>query len=140
MSTKRLVCTLLLSCIALFGQNDSPPQDDRNAKSEPLDTSGSGRNACGYKVRDDRSGVELGAYGDQLLEAVREKWYSTIPRFSKSPEKPRTVIDFVLREGGALDKMRLEKASGDRSLDTAAWNAIQGTSPIPSQIPNFPGK
>ncbi len=141
MSTKRLVWTLLLWCIPLFGQNDSPPQDDRNAKSEPLDTSGSGRNACGYEVLDDRSGIELGTYGDQLLEAVREKWYSTILRSSKSPEKPRTtVIDFVLRERGALDKMRLEKSSGDRSLDTAAWNAIQGTSPFPSPTPNLPSQ
>ncbi len=141
MSTILLVLTLLIASIPLFGQIDSPPQSHRNVKSEPLDSTDNGRNACGYEVLDDRSGVDLGTYGEQLLEAVRERWYSTIAGPSKSLEKPRTtVIDFVLREQGALDKMTLERSSGDKSLDAVAWNAIQGTSPFPSQIPNSPSK
>jgi len=121
-STIRLVSTLFIASISLFGQSDSPPpQSDRNAKSDSLDSSRNARNACGYEILDDRSGVDLGTYGEQLLEAVRERWYSTIARSSKSLEKPRTtVIDFVLREQGTLDKMRLERSSGDKSLDPTA--------------------
>jgi TonB family protein len=140
MSTKHLACVVLLACIPLFGQSDSSPNGDRNAKSEPLDTSGNGRNACGYEVLNER-GIELGTYGDQLVEAVREKWYSIIARSSWGPAKSRTtVIDFVLRQHGELGKTRVEESSGEKSLDMAAWNAIQEGAPFPSKISNFPNK
>jgi TonB family protein len=103
--------------------------------------SASGRNACGYEVIDDGSGIEMGTYGKRLVDAVRERWYSIIASSLKAPYKPRTtVIDFLLLENGVIGKIRVEESSGDKSLDTVARDAVQGIAPFPSGIPNFPSK
>ena len=140
MARELAICAVLLACTPLVGQNEAPPSN-RADKSEWVEMSVSGRNICGYEVVDDGSGIELGTYGNRLVEAVREKWYSIIASSLKAPEKPRTtVIDFLLREDGEIGKIRVEESSGDKSLDTMARDAVPGIAPFPSRIPNFPSK
>jgi TonB family protein len=99
------------------------------------------RNACGYSILTEHSGVELGEYGADLLNVIRDKWYSMIPKSTDPADPPRTaVVDFVLKKHGALGKMRIEESSGDKTLDSAAWDAIQTAVPFPLPPPNFPSK
>lgn len=137
MSVRHLVCTVLLAHVPLFGQSTGNNESEPNSPTNP---SGA-RNTCGYSILTEHSGVELGEYGADLLNVIRDKWYSMIPKSTDPAAPPRTaVVDFVLKKHGVLGKMRIEESSEDKSLDSAAWDAIQTAVPFPLPPPNFPYK
>ena len=140
MSKRHPICVVLFTCVTLSGQSQaSPPQRHKN-ESTPVELISSGRNACAFQVVDDHAGVELGEYGDQLVEAVRKRWYPSVAALAPLDRPSTTVIEFILKQAGEIGKIKVVDSSHDKSLDTAALKAIEEAAPFRSGIPNFPNQ
>jgi TonB family protein len=83
--------------------------------------------------------VDFGPYADGVLQAVREKWYPLIPTSAESSSKDlgTTVIEFVIRKDGTLEKMEMVESSGNKSFDAAAWNGIKSAASFAPTPPDF---
>src|SRR5580704_11335263 len=83
-------------------------------------------------VLTDTTGFDFRPYLTQLLKTVRQTWYDVIPESVYAPVKKhgKVAIDFAVLKNGKVRGMRLHTASGDVSLDRAAWGGITASSPF----------
>ena len=99
---------------------------------------GLGRTPSGGKIRSDMDvlsdtmGVDFGPYLSRVVQAVRMNWYTLIPEAAQPPllKKGKVSIEFAILKDGRVAGMRIADASGDVSLDRAAWGGITASNPF----------
>ena len=132
-----LVCTVLL-----FAQT-TPPRDKKDepgaAGFEGLEQAAQGPG--NIDVLSDTMGVDFGPYLERVLHDVKMNWYNRIPEAAYPPErkKGRVAIQFAIMKDGSVSGMKLQSASGDVSLDRAAWGGITASNPFPPLPTEFSG-
>jgi TonB family protein len=94
----------------------------------------------GIEILSDTGGVDFGPYMKRMHVLVQAKWNPLIPTVAFPPMmKSGTVtIQFAIMKDGQIKAMKLEKSSGDESLDRAAWGAITTSNPLPPLPAEFP--
>jgi TonB family protein len=106
--------------------------------SAPSGDYGLGRTPTGGKIRSDMDvlsdtmGVDFGPYLSRVVQAVRMNWYTLIPEAAQPPllKKGKVSIEFAILKDGRVAGMRIADASGDVSLDRAAWGGITASNPF----------
>jgi outer membrane biosynthesis protein TonB len=94
-------------------------------------------------ILSDTLGVDFGPYIQRVLYDTKKAWYPIIPEAARPPLLKQGVVGIrfrILPDGSvAPGSMHLDGASGDVSLDKAAWAAITyaGYPPLPK---DFKGK
>lgn len=91
-------------------------------------------NSAGGSIQtlSDIKGVDFRFYLVMLKKKVQEKWDSLIPSSALGPESKcgQVVLRFSILPDGGVRVLRIEKSSGDESLDRAAYDAIASSSPF----------
>jgi TonB family protein len=102
-----------------------------------LGLSGGGAVQGNMEVLSDTMGVDFGPYLSRVLHDVKQNWYAVIPEVARAPllKKGKVSIEFAITKDGKVAGMRLVGASGDTSLDRAAWGGISASNPFPP-LPN----
>ncbi len=132
-----ITAAFLFPGVPVLAQSEPfPPEQDRGVRDTSADQA---QNASGYEILTKNPKGEFEPYADRLLLAVREKWYPLIPRSSESLNNDRAaaVIEFVVGKEGTLGEMKMVEGSGNNSLDSAAWNAIQSVASFAPIPPRF---
>jgi len=93
-------------------------------------------------VLSDTMGVDFGPYLARVLHDVRQNWYNIIPEAARAPlmKKGKVSIEFAIMKDGRVAGMQLTGASGDVSLDRAAWGGITASNPFPPLPSEFGGQ
>jgi outer membrane biosynthesis protein TonB len=91
-------------------------------------------------ILSDTLGVDFGPYLQRVIYDTKRAWYPIIPEAAQPPllKKGLVQIRFKILPDGSVapGSMKLEGASGDVSLDKAAWAAITyaGYPPLPKDF------
>jgi TonB family protein len=91
-------------------------------------------------ILSDTMGVDFGPYLERVIYDTKRAWYPIIPEEARPPldKQGRVFIRFKIGPDGSVmpHSMVLEGASGDPSLDRAAWAAINyaGYPPLPKEF------
>lgn len=91
-------------------------------------------------ILSDTMGVDFGPYIQRVIYDTKRAWYPIIPEEAQPPldKQGRVQIRFKILPNGTIapGSMVLEGASGDVSLDKAAWAAINyaGYPPLPKDF------
>jgi TonB family protein len=103
--------------------------------------SGGGAVQGNMEVLSDTMGVDFGPYLSRVLHDVKQNWYALIPEVARAPllRKGKVSIEFAITKDGKVAGMRLIGASGDTSLDRAAWGGISASNPFPPLPYEFRG-
>jgi TonB family protein len=106
-----------------------------------LGLSGGGAVQGNMEVLSDTMGVDFGPYLSRVLHDVKQNWYEIIPEIARAPlmKKGKVSIEFAITKDGKVAGMRLAGASGDTSLDRAAWGGITASNPFPPLPSEFRG-
>ena len=93
-------------------------------------------------VMSDTMGVDFGPYLARILHTVRENWINIIPEVARAPlmKQGDVTVEFAILKDGSVAGMRVVSASGDASLDRAAWGGISGSNPFPPLPAEFSGQ
>jgi TonB family protein len=94
--------------------------------------------APGLEILTDTRGVDFGPYLLGVKSRVQKNWYNLIPANAVS-KKGKLLIEFKIRPDGGVADMKLASASGDVSLDRAAWAGISSAGPFPHLPSDFTG-
>jgi TonB family protein len=96
----------------------------------------------GLEILSDTQGVDFGPYLERVVFMVRRNWYNVIPEAAMPPilKKGKVSIEFAITRDGKVAGMRLISASGDVSLDRAAWGGITASNPFPPLPTQFTGQ
>lgn len=92
-------------------------------------------------VLSDTLGVDFGPYIQRVIYDTKRAWYPIIPPSAQPPlsKQGKVLIRFKILPDGSVKEMKLDGASGDVSLDRAAWGGITGAAPYPPLPRNFKG-
>ena len=103
--------------------------------------SSSGKVNSGIDILSDTAGVDFGPYLSRVLHDVRMNWYNLIPEVARPPllKRGKVSIEFAIMKDGSVQGLKLTGASGDVSLDRAAWGGITGSNPFPPLPSEFRG-
>ena len=106
-----------------------------------LGLSGGGAVQGNMEVLSDTMGVDFGPYLSRVLHDVKQNWYALIPEVARAPllKRGKVSIEFAITKDGKVAGMRLVGASGDTSLDRAAWGGISASNPFPPLPGEFRG-
>jgi TonB family protein len=121
---------------------EEPPASKPNAETQPPSTVRKATAAIGpLVVLTDTKGVDFGPYFQRVLHDVRMNWYHLMPASARAPlmKKGKLTIDFAINKDGKVVGMRLVSTSGDKALDSAAWDGITASNPFPSLPSEFGG-
>jgi outer membrane biosynthesis protein TonB len=93
------------------------------------------------EILSDTKGVDFGPYLKRLKYVVQNHWDPLIPEVARPPIMKRgmLVVEFYIMKDGSIKGMRLIKGSGDRSLDEAAWGALEYSVPLEKLPIQFTG-
>ncbi len=90
------------------------------------------------EILTDTQGVNFGPYLKDVLATVRKNWYALIPADAKT-KKGKLAVEFAIHKDGSITNLHLAAASGDVSLDQAAWGAITASIPFAALPSAFTG-
>lgn len=91
-------------------------------------------------ILSDTMGVDFGPYIQRVIYDTEKAWYPIIPEAAQAPLMKQGIVQIRFKIGpdGSVmpGSMQLDGASGDVSLDKAAWAAITyaGYPPLPKQF------
>lgn len=91
-------------------------------------------------ILSDTMGVDFGPYIQRVIYDTKRAWYPIIPEEAQPPLDKKGIVQirFKILPNGSIapGSMVLEGASGDVSLDKAAWAAINyaGYPPLPKEF------
>jgi TonB family protein len=94
------------------------------------------------EIMTDTRGVDFGPYLRNVVKTVRQTWYDIMPPsvFPPTSKQAGLSIEFVVEKDGKVDKMKIDRPSGDVQLDRTAWASINGSSPFPPLPKEFSGQ
>ena len=84
-------------------------------------------------------GYNFDTYVTSALNAIRTKWYASIPDTARNGTKGRVTVGFTIARDGAVRDAWLAETSGSDSLDQAAVAAIQASNPLAALPADFIG-
>jgi len=90
------------------------------------------------EILTDTQGVDFGPYLQDVMSKVRKSWYDLIPSDAVT-KKGKVAIEFAIQKDGRIAAMKIVAASGDVSLDRAAWGGITASNPLPALPSAFTG-
>lgn len=119
----------------MFAQATPSPSDQKSGPAASDHPQGA------IEILSNTMGVDFSAYLAEVLKRVRLNWYGVIPDAARPPlmKKGKVSIDFAIVKDGSIKGMKLTEASGDTSLDRAAWAGIAGSNPFPALPAEFRG-
>jgi TonB C terminal len=93
------------------------------------------------EILTDTMGVDFGSYMTRITKIVRQNWYDLMPPSVYPPilKQGKLSIEFVIQKDGKVSGMKVHTASGDVTLDRAAWGSIIASTPFPPLPTEFPG-
>src|SRR5579864_973583 len=94
------------------------------------------------EILSDTRGVNFGPYLQDALEDVRLRWLPVVPRVARAPRlrQGTVVIRFAITRDGEVNNLKIEKSSGNRKMDRAAFNSVRNSSPFPPLPGRFDGQ
>ncbi len=124
-----LVMVVLLCSVVLVGQNYS--RDEHRNQPWPA-----------VEILSDTRGVDFTPYLKDALEDVRLRWLPVIPKVARAPRSKQgtVIIQFAIMKDGQVSNLRVDRGSGNRQMDRAAFNSIRASSPFPPLPPEFDGQ
>jgi TonB family protein len=104
--------------------------------------SGAGPLQAGTTILSDIGDWDPSAYMRKLHNDIQRNWDPLIPEEVQPPlmKKGMVGIRFVILRGGEIGDIKLETASGDVSLDKAAWYAITSEGQFPPLPKDYHGQ
>jgi TonB family protein len=84
-------------------------------------------------------GYDFGTYVTGALNAIRTKWYSSMPEVARLGTKGRVSVGISISRDGAVRDAWLAETSGSDSLDQAALAAVQASNPLRALPADFTG-
>jgi TonB family protein len=116
--------------------HDQPQDRPKDGTVETL--YGAEGKAGNVEVLTDTRGVNFGPYLKDVVATVRKNWYALIPADAKT-KKGKLAIEFAIHQDGSITNLQVASASGDVSLDRAAWGAITASIPFAALPSAFTG-
>jgi TonB family protein len=88
-------------------------------------------------ILSDTQGVDFGPYLSRVLEVIKVNWYNLVPEEARPPlmKHGRVAIRFLITPSGKVAGLEVEKPSGDKPLDRAAYGGITASDPF-SPLPH----
>lgn len=93
------------------------------------------------EILSDRRGVSFGPYLQDAVEDVRLRWLPVVPRVARAPrlKQGTVIIRFAITRDGDIRNLKVEKSSGNRKMDRAAFKSVRASSPFPPLPRKFDG-
>lgn len=116
-----------ISCHAANPSQDVPLCDISKLQSKTLEATS------------DTQGVNFRPYATSLVATIRQNWYSRIPPVAMPPVSKIgcVAIDFEILKDGTISALHYKLSSGDTTLDSAAFDAINAASPVEALPSDF---
>jgi TonB family protein len=118
-----------IACVSfatLFrGQVAQLPTKSHNQRNTPID------------VLSDTKGFNMKPYLMVVIEKVRANWVPRIPRNVRS-KRGQVAVEFRVLRDGEIDEEGYGRISGKKALDSAAYEAVIASSPLPPLPSEFP--
>ncbi len=94
------------------------------------------------EILSDTRGVDFRPYLQNALEDVRLRWLPVIPQVARAPrlKQGTVVIQLAITPDGDIKNLKIEKSSGNRKMDRAAFNSVRNSSPFPPLPSDFDGQ
>jgi TonB family protein len=86
------------------------------------------------KILSDTRGYDFGPYLNQVINRVRQNWYSLMPEIARLGKRGKVVIIFTITKNGTISNLRQASTSGSDPLDRAAMGGITYSNPF-AQLP-----
>jgi TonB family protein len=86
-------------------------------------------------ILSDTRGYDFGPYMNQVVNRVRQNWYTLIPEIARLGKRGKVVLIFTITKNGIIANLRQVANSGTQALDNAAVGSIQLSNPF-AQLPN----
>jgi TonB family protein len=80
-----------------------------------------------------------GTYSPNIANAIRDKWQANVKAKPHSDWSGTTIIECAVKRDGSLKKVRIERSSGNKSVDEAAKSAAESAGPFTKLPENFKG-
>jgi len=135
------VTVFLLCASPLWAQHGSPttaqqesfPSDKKSAQAPvrykygPID------------VVSETNGADLRPYLPKVLRSIKANWYSRVPDAAYIPvsKKGVVVVSFKVMKDGTISSLQYARHSGDDALDSAAYEGVASSSPLPALPSEF---
>ena len=137
-----LCATALLILAPAWGQ--SAKQTASQTGTQPSGNPLSPTNAMSQgpiEILSDTKGVDFGPYLHGVLANVQRSWYAVMPQVAMAPElkQGKVIVEFSILKDGHVEHIRCASASGDVSLDRAAYGGISASNPFPPLPSQFTG-
>src|SRR5215831_14581015 len=87
------------------------------------------------KILSDTHGYDFGPYMNQVVNRVRQNWYTLIPEIARLGKRGKVVLIFTITKNGTIANLRHAADSGSQPLDKAAEGSITLSNPF-AQLPN----
>src|SRR5579864_7893923 len=99
-------------------------------------------NRPSVEILSDTNGVNFRPYLQDALEDVRLRWVPVVPKVARAPHLKHgtVVIRFAITRDGEVNGLKIEKSSGNRKMDRAAFKSIRNSSPFPPLPGRFDGQ
>lgn len=86
-------------------------------------------------ILSDTHGYDFGPYMNQVVNRVRNNWYTLMPEIARLGKRGKVVIIFTVTKSGSIANLRLAGNSGTDALDRAAYGSITLSNPF-GQLPS----
>jgi TonB family protein len=96
---------------------------------------------AGTQILSDIGDWDPSAYMRRLHDDIQRNWDPLIPQEVQAPLMKKGIVGirFIILRDGQIGDIKLETASGDQSLDRAAWYAITSEGQFPPLPKEFKG-
>lgn len=94
------------------------------------------------EILTDTMGVDFRPYLGGAIRNIRKNWFALMPDAARAPasKQGQASVEFTINKDGSVTGMRLVRASGDPSLDRAAWAGIMASTPFSPLPAEFKGQ
>lgn len=90
-------------------------------------------------ILSDTRGYDFGPYMNQVINRVRQNWYSLIPEIARLGKRGKVVLIFTITKNGIIANLRQAATSGSDPLDRAALGSITASNPFQQLPAGFDG-
>jgi TonB family protein len=132
---------VLCACAGLWGQAASPafianPSDSTEAAASHA------KDPVGFQLLDKRDPNNRGPYPDEVVSAIRERWYLLVSALRQVPydQQGVAIVAFRIKKDGSLAKAAIAETSKEERIDGTALNAVRSAAPFKPLPKEFESK
>lgn len=124
------------SSTSATASKDSPNPEQDDAKPVSTDRS---PELSSIEILSDVDGIDFRPYLRRAHPLIQSQWEPLIPDIAEWPflKSGTVVVTLRILKNGEIRDVKIEKSSGDRTLDEAAAKALSNSSPLPALPDKF---